>query len=265
MAFKSLNPFYGIIETKKFPHARTLRTSFLQKLWDAFGVVSGDKDHPGLIHYATSFLAVPIDYLVSVAWNGIESNYTIIGMGGMLLWMFAGSLQLAYYTASYAIAAGVALIASPIVGAVHLIGKYLSQDYNNDQTLQEIQGTTDFTEPSRYFMRAVPRTNVLMSLQESLNRHKLYADDIEITHVKKRRDTRYCYSFIFSKREGVEHGSNNYKFETTMPADDEAGSANRKYLSSFFRLNIGGITTYCEEADQRENRDVVDTFTSPAQ
>lgn len=264
MVFKSLNPFYGIIETKKFPHARTLRTSLWQKLWDAFGIIAGNDDHPGIMHYSTLFIIAPIDYLVSVAWKGIDygmnSDDDLAGFCATILLMLVGPFQLAYYGA----AAAITLVAAPIVGVVHLFSKvsnFFSQGYDSEQALQEIKGTTSFTEPNRYRQRSEPRNNVLMSLQESLNRHQLTPDDIEVTHIKKRRNENH-YSFIFSKKEAAKHGSQDYKFETLMPSDVVTEAASRKYLAPFFRLNIAKVTEYCEDLDQRENRNIVDMFTS---
>lgn len=254
MAFKSFNPFYRIIETTKFPHARTLRTSLWQKLWDTFGVFAGNEDHPGLLHYLTFFIIIPIDFLVALAWESMDSDEDMIGM----LLILAVPLQLVYYTA----AALLTLVVSPMVGVIHLVGRvgrYFSEDYNSEQALQEIHGTTDFSEKNKFTSGFEQKKNIDMSLQESLSRHHLTTDDIEVTCVTKKRAGDY-YSFTFSKKEEVEHGSNDYKFKTKMPSDDDAAT-NRKYLATFFRLNIAGVTEYCEELDQNQNMDIVDTFT----
>jgi|GEM_PF-5227230 len=64
---EKLDPFRGIFETKRFPHARTLRTTFGQKVEDAFFVLAGDlwntpdKSHAGLLDFIT---VVPIFYFL---------------------------------------------------------------------------------------------------------------------------------------------------------------------------------------------------------
>jgi len=261
MAFKSLNPFYRIIETKKFPYARTLRTSLWQKLWDAFGVFAGNDDHPGLMHYLTFFIIIPIDYLVALAWESMDDDEDMMG----LLLILAVPLQLAYYT----VAAVMTLVVSPIVVVIHLVSrvsKYFSDEYNSEQALQEIQGTTNFSETNRFASGCAPKRNVVLSLQESLKRHHLTPDDIEVTLVTKESANNH-YSFTFSKKNDVEHGSKDYKFQTKMPSDDEDAARNRKCFATFFRLNIARLAEHCEELDQRESMNIVDTFignSSPA-
>lgn len=56
--FSYFNPFDEIIETRKYPNARTLRTGFWQKMSDIFRVFTGSyfggsKDRVRLLDYAT--------------------------------------------------------------------------------------------------------------------------------------------------------------------------------------------------------------------
>jgi hypothetical protein len=54
-------PLAEIVETKTYPHARTLRTSFLQKLWDTYNALAGKspiiarKPHVGIFDYLTLY------------------------------------------------------------------------------------------------------------------------------------------------------------------------------------------------------------------
>ena len=65
-------PLEAVIETKSYPHARTLRTSFAQKLWDTFNAFAGEapviarKPHTGIFDYLT--LYIPIGFLHLMGW-----------------------------------------------------------------------------------------------------------------------------------------------------------------------------------------------------
>ena len=248
MAYKSWDPFHGIVETKTFPHARTLRTSFLQKLWDAFHVVAGDDNHPGLMHYFTLFFAIPVDYLFAIADDLIGSENMLVGMAAAYPFLILGALKLSYYTASW----GIVLISLPVVGAVHLVAKYLTQGCYKEQAMQGIQGTATFEETSSD--KAELKESRPTSLQASLHNHGLTEEDIEMTSVLKNENDSYYY-FEFSKRKGVDHGSKNYKFKQTSPENDGC-------FSTFFRLNIAGITAHCEAVEEPNFKEALNKFSA---
>lgn len=62
MAYNPHFPLTEIIETQTYPHARTLRTSFYQKLWDCYNAIAGKppflqrKPHVGIFDYLTLYI-----------------------------------------------------------------------------------------------------------------------------------------------------------------------------------------------------------------
>lgn len=147
MAFGSLNPFTGIIETKFSPHARTLRTGFGRKVLDTFSVFWGhptDLDRPkwgkarmGLFDYAT--LMVPYIIHRINHWANKRAH-----LGGtyeeqsrrhpavipvlFLTAPLAGILLVARFI--FSITATVAAL--PIIGAVQLVASLASRKLKKD-------------------------------------------------------------------------------------------------------------------------------------
>lgn len=80
MGGSRLSPFSWLFETKTFPHARTLRSSLLQKLQDSFWVSTGKLrvDHSsftvGLFDYATGFVPYLFFQALHWCWKNIEQK-----------------------------------------------------------------------------------------------------------------------------------------------------------------------------------------------
>lgn len=271
MVFESWNPFYGIIETKKFPYARTLRTSFWQKMQDVFHIIVGDADHPGLMDYATFFLRLWIDSLFEYADEGEKKNNFFLGIFYFSpILLITASAGLAYYIFACAIAVAVMLVASPIVGLVHLVSDYFRKDYNIDTALMVIRGEDSGRKETT-------------SLHEFLNTYDLTIEDIQLSGVKKRKQTDMCYSFVFSIKSDTENEDTEsedtqsedtqsedmeseetvrrYTFETTLPQNDIEALNDKTKWFTFFRLNIANITAGCEEYEEKHpTNHIIDTF-----
>ena len=101
----SLNPFKGIIETDYSSHARALRTTFLEKVQDAYWVFAGQSseylggkakwefveernNHLGFVDYLT--LGIP--YLFGKLFDLARRNWTKKEFGWKLLVVLAGAL-----------------------------------------------------------------------------------------------------------------------------------------------------------------------------
>lgn len=135
------HPLKGIIESTRFPHARTLRTSFVQKIKDAFFVFAGTilggtstktssfngevstetyyQNHAGLLDYATLFIPRLINYLFALAWW--ETNNAFLNFLGALLFIINGPLLLARYL----IAGALTIISLPIILAVEFVSYFI--------------------------------------------------------------------------------------------------------------------------------------------
>lgn len=124
---KYFNPFYDVTDEKlntdattgtKYIHARTLRTTFLRKLWLTFRTFTGSAllqpEHVGLLDYP--LLMIP-RILGKVLGNAQYAN------GKALI------LQGAFLLARTAAATALTLALSPIVAAVHLVSRIASYGY----------------------------------------------------------------------------------------------------------------------------------------
>jgi hypothetical protein len=135
----SLNPFKGIIETTRSPHARTLRTTFIEKVQDAYWVFAGQSNeyfsisggrqyfehrnnHFGFIDYLT--LCIP--YLFGKLFDLARRNWNTEGFGWKALPIFVGFVYAPFFLLKHTVAALLTIISLPIIGTVHLISQYIA-------------------------------------------------------------------------------------------------------------------------------------------
>lgn len=131
MSIKVFNPFRPIIETDASPHARTLRTSFKQKLKDAFFTIAGSKNivaefttienaphykpHIGFFDFVTLFIPLIIEALTIILWR--KENYPVSITLGLI------AIPLAIVRALIACILVFNPLSLLIIGTVHLISR----------------------------------------------------------------------------------------------------------------------------------------------
>lgn len=140
-----LNPFYNIIENSRFPHARTWRTSFLQKLVDVFYIFAGrgifdirensyhygpykENSGLGLVDYFTLGLTYFVPLLFKRATN-VELLFAKILISSLLFVPFL----ITYFTPIFT---GLALTiaVSPLILLTHCVARLVSwQDHSRVQ------------------------------------------------------------------------------------------------------------------------------------
>lgn len=237
--FTSFNPFYGIIETNRFPHARTLRTSFSEKMEDAFAVLLGEYDkepkHPGLFDYATFFLR-PI-FLSLNEWmeKNRENNARIIVA---LLALITGPIMVII---TCAVSLIWFIIALPIVGVIHLASITFAND-DKEQALnlegQEING-------HEHTLQENPTLRLFLAHNE-MQMNDIVVDSFN-PKITEPTAASEIYDLFLSKKTNDEN--------TAAPKFTAKCTA--RQAQTFFRLNIGNMTGQCEENQQP---DVINKF-----
>ncbi len=119
----NVKPFLGsVFETNAYPHAKTLRTSFVRKLMEAFGFLSGNWDFKGnifslgLFDYLT--LGIPCLFHFLRGWCERKKNTNVLS--GILYYLVQGiSVLLVGLRVVFSVV-GI-LAALPIVALVHWI------------------------------------------------------------------------------------------------------------------------------------------------
>src|SRR5580704_17890270 len=115
-------PLAEIVETKTYPHARTLRTSFLQKLWDTYNAIAGkppllaSKPHVGIFDYLT--LYIPAGLLFLMGWCFENENAGKNFLATVLL-IPVILINIPLLIARVAFSAAATILFSPITAIVH--------------------------------------------------------------------------------------------------------------------------------------------------
>src|SRR5690348_13808836 len=123
------SPFADIIETQTYPHARTLRTSFSQKLWDCCAVITGSPSlfngtrysHVGIFDYLT--LGIPLFfYKLSLL---AETKFHIRTLFLLAPFLLINSI---FFIPRVALGVVVTILFSPIIAVVHGISRLIIKE-----------------------------------------------------------------------------------------------------------------------------------------
>ncbi|MDP1604590.1 MAG: hypothetical protein Q8M03_15135 [Legionella sp.] len=128
-----LNPFHELIETKKYPLARTFRTTFWGKVWDTFKVFSGNlphfnprsykQVHAGVFDYLTLGLHLLLSELLLRFLEKIRSR--LIFLIGVVVLLIINLPRLIF-------AAALTFICLPFTGIAHAFSKIKGEKLKND-------------------------------------------------------------------------------------------------------------------------------------
>jgi hypothetical protein len=237
------NPFRMIAETKMFPHARTLRTSFARKLADTFLFIAGEpntKTTPprirmGLLTYlnvplflsAASLAALYILILLS-----INNPVVVLALAILLSPLGLASLLalVAVGLAHPSISAVLTLVASPIVAIVHGIFSILASKDKKAIDAITVNPTKSPQDQNN------PESTYAITLAKLM---KVTNGDLEDLHLTiKIEDSK-------AKVEGFIKGT-DFSWTPNKKAEKDQ-------LISLLRLNVGGITKSLEKKYNEED------------
>ncbi len=212
------SPFADIFETKTHPHARTLRTSFSQKLTDAFDIIAGEllaeTNHVGLFDYFTLF----VPYLL------IRANEWLEKSGYDTLSSVLFTINIVIFLPRILVAVIGTILCLPIIASVHGISKLIAGQAYSEAL--DIKGKKADEED------LVPLSNYLIKTKltlEDLNSTCKYVDNNNYEIELKPRASRSYESFLIK----ITNNENEAVNKSTN-------------IHAFFSLNIANATSELE-------------------
>jgi hypothetical protein len=155
-----------VFETKTYPHARTLRTSFLGKIRDAYSFFVGNETQEtlsnvevGLVDYLLLLSPRFFYYLLNQV-KTYENNRLKNICSWLLLFMVLLPIYFLLFGLKHFVAAAFTLVSLPIIASVHLVSKFWG--YTSYRDLNKLEGSI---EGSKFTLADYMKTNRL-SLDE---------------------------------------------------------------------------------------------------
>lgn len=228
-------PFFELQETNLYPHSRTYRSSFFQKLKDSFYVFSGSisqREHPGLFDYLTLFIPYLALKLIGVCITKMNSS-PIKAFCLALLFI----INLPLVILRYASSAVAALLFSPITGAVSLFSYLASK--KDRQTALTLVGEINIEGQRRPDQK---------SFKHYLKKYELDIEDLGVAPIEKDHDS---YNIIFKKfhTTTVEITSGSKATENIPSFKIRLNKDSLKSDHPLFKLNLGQIVSTIENSE----------------
>lgn len=236
-----INPFAELNETKLHPHARSLRTTFWQKIRDAFFVFHGSfgildeekKNVPGKYHLGIVDLpTLGLTYLLNVITFAIlRSKIT-----SWIKIPLAIITAICFVVPRIALSAVLTLISAPFVGLSQLITNFVSGGFKQEIKAYETTVIAYGRETT-------------VSIHSLLRAQNAELEDIGSIEYKKELPQN-------PKQQGrieltIGSGSNQY-YKVSLPVDAKGQLVKEKdqrFFNALRELNIGHIDERIEEAD----------------
>lgn len=263
MALEFLNPLDRVIETKVSPHARCLRTSFTEKLKDAFLIFAGDwrnlvdhLNHPdsklflpkhiGLLDLLT--LGIPAAFFIFTL-SGIKSkNLLVKGLA-----IFLGILNLPLLLARFLVAAVLAFnpLSLFIIGMVHLASQYLAGGAAlKNKVVTFIKKMTENENNTFTTNREYP-----MNGKDQIDKFREYNDDqlaIDSLNVML-SDRRTAIHFAMPSRDRDKLISFVWHTPSVFYKNSNNNADREEFEKALLKLNCGGITNEIEALNDNDD------------
>jgi hypothetical protein len=257
---EDINPFFDIIESRKTPNARTLRTSWWQKMKDTFFVFHGGGArsttmHVGLFDYLTLLLSVVLKNWFFWSMENLETN----GWAAASV-LPAGLLFGLVFVASIVVSSICTLLASPVVTAVHAISHFF------------------FSKTLKEDAMALKGHSTKSSYEHSLSDYLLYNDvGVEELDVKVKKTTNFIgtpngyqlqffhpdkdkvnwYNVIGRAKKSYDRAVGTVPFTVGV---DETNEKQQRHINALFQLNVGHVVTNIEEDRVNKDTELVTKF-----
>ncbi len=261
------NPFFGIIETNIFLHARTLRTSLFHKILDAFFIFSGTyvlfpswkgkhrTEHIGICDYATLFIPYALLMLTIQIGNFLKAN-TLPQPIELLIRIVLSILLFPLLALKYVVSAILTIISLPVIIAVHGISLITANDLKERVLQLKIRRVRHLPEGhDSYTENSVLRTEKWIdtyaeTLGDYLKNNDIDLEDltmikdIENIAINASPDEDKTLKVTFSTHEGNRcqccgYSNQTFVYETVFSKSD---AASKKDFQEILALNIGNVT-----------------------
>jgi hypothetical protein len=216
----SLNPFFILNESVRFPHARILRTTLWQKLCDTFFIFAGSftkPEHVGIFDYLT--LMIPYGFTQLAIWL-FSSNNFFVRLSSVPFVLVSIVLAVVRYTTAISFT----LFVSIIVGAIHA-GSTIEGDRIKNKVLSMQLRDNYHTHSS--------------TLGQYLNEKEVSIEDIHI-HAKGSYKN---LILAFNKRKNAKGKEVNAMVTLNLEK-----AKDKKTLDRLLALNIGRISRRLEKS-----------------
>ncbi len=225
MAFRI---FTAILETRSSPHAKTLRTTFYDKLKDTFETIFGS---PARMYGFFDFLTLGLPWLI--LFLGLESLNLLrspLGFLAPLVIVPLAIINIPLLAIRFLVSLLLTVIASPIVFLVNFIAKILAQG-----ELKLIADETSKHEPNAEFsIKAQKNANSFT--------YTLY------TLTNRREDREGMVPVIHVGIKSLPHAS----ITITNQNEVTTGYENKKLFQALFKLNIHNVLGKLENSENKD-------------
>jgi hypothetical protein len=258
-------PLAEIIETQTYPHARTLRTSFLQKLWDTYNAIAGKppilarKPHVGIFDYLTLYIPAGLLFLMGWCLENAGRNFlaTVLVIPVVLI-------NIPLLIARVAFSAVATLLFSPITAIVHGISR-LSAGQSHTEALSLVGQLKNGGE---------------QSLGDYLTQHHMDIEKLNITIKKssskeestslEKENGSSSYQLMFWRKatgpseglicEGCLNGGcddNHAPFSVEIRPEKGTNVKQATNIHALFKLNVGDVVSNIEETNITDKRTIL--------
>lgn len=277
----SFNPLAKLFETTKRPHARTLRSSFLHKLYDAYCFFAGsipfldDKQHLGLFDYIT--LLIPTLFWQGLEWS-VKQPTTNTANYFLLIPLLLINIPLFVTRILFGVIA--TILTSPITALVHACSLYIGKedrkaaleikDKYSSNTLQQLLDKRGLNleeltisinkvekSPSSKDRRVKEETSPVSDESNSLHEESYLLSDSTNT-IKETNTSFYLQFYTYLPNTYGNYLLNNGlsdndppDFEVEIVKGDNGIIMQGKNIHALFKHNIGNINRNIEKHSSR--------------
>jgi hypothetical protein len=258
-------PLAEIVETQTYPHARTLRTSFVQKLQDTFYAIAGKlpilarKPHVGIFDYLTLYIPTGLLFLMEWCLEKARGNFlaTVLLTPVVLI-----NISLLIARVAFSVVA--TILFSPITAIVHGISRLVAGQ-SHAEALSLVGQLKDGGEQilSDYL------TQHHMDIEELNVTIKKSPQQIESTSTEKEAGSSYQLMF-WRKATGPSEGlvcggclngscnDNHAPFSVEISQENGTNVTKQAtYIHALFKLNVGDVVSNIEEANITDKRTIL--------
>lgn len=254
MTPKQFSPFAHIAETTTYPHSRTLRTSFLQKLWDLFRALAGESHfgnpHLGIFDYLTLYSTTGLLWLLVWCLTSAEKNLLAKVLAIPLL-----IINIPLLITRIVICAVATILFLPIIAIVHGISRLIANQSHEEAFSLEGELQEGGTQTLKKYL-----ANTHMDIEElniTVKLPKKTEDDN--TEDASQNLQQNGYQLMFWRKatgpssslvcEGCLNGGcddNHAPFSVKINKDTPIKQHNN--IHALFKLNMGDVVTHIEDS-----------------
>ncbi|KTD17931.1 hypothetical protein [Legionella jordanis] len=257
MAYDPHFPLTELFESRTFPHARTLRTSFLQKLWDTYNAFAGKapilsrKPHSGIFDYLTLYAAAGLLFLMLWCFENAHRNFL-----ATVLLLPVALINIPLFIARVAISVVTTIAFSPLIALVHGISR-LAAGQSHVEALSLVGRLKNGKEQSLGNYLAKEH----MDIEELNVTIKKSPQKLDIASLGK-DDGFSSYQLMFWRKatgssaglacEGCLNGgcdTNHAPFSVEIKPHEASATKQAANIHALFKLNVGDVVSNIEEAD----------------